>query len=552
MSSTFNLLDEKWIRVSLLDGTTDELSLLEVFTHARDIAAIHGELACQDVAVLRLILAIAHRTMGGPQDLKVWREYWITPGKLGKDATGYLESFRNRFDIRDATMPFFQVAGIHAKSGKTSGLESFILDVPNGAPFFTTRLGKGLEKMSWAEAARWLINIHAFDPSGIRTGAVGDPAASSGRGYPIGPGWAGQIGNLYVRGNNLEETLLRNTVVPLGDSNLRIDYSRDLPPWEDSPDTPVGSLDLQPTGPVSCYTWQTRRILLHGDDSGVTSVFIGNGDKATPQNRQLFEPMTSWRYSEPQSTKRKITTYMPRKLPTDQALWRGLPSIITGLTPPPISPKKKGASSVAPFFPPATVKFNEQLIQRRLLPKSGLLPIHAVGVQYGSQEAVVEELVDDELAVPSAILDEENIELAGRVRDAMELTEQVALLIKNFASNLARAAGGDPETQKAERLQASSTFYVTIDEAFPQWLASLDATDPLEAFLQWKEILRHTAWQLHEELAAAAPESAYAGRTDGRGRIDVGSALSIFRRSLGKVLPHSTDQSNNNEERSKS
>ncbi|WP_367277283.1 type I-E CRISPR-associated protein Cse1/CasA, partial [uncultured Actinomyces sp.] len=52
---SFNLLDEPWIRVTRLNGTPDEVSLLTVFREAADIAGIHGEIASQDVAILRLL-----------------------------------------------------------------------------------------------------------------------------------------------------------------------------------------------------------------------------------------------------------------------------------------------------------------------------------------------------------------------------------------------------------------------------------------------------------------------------------------------------------------
>ena len=213
MTQRFNLLDEPWIRVTRLDGAPDEVSLLALFQEATDIAGIHGEIASQDVAILRLLLAICHRTMDGPEDLDTWREYWEEPERLGRDASTYLERYRERFDLRDPDRPFFQVAGIHAASGKISGLESLIADVPNGNPFFTTRIAQGLESIGWAEAARWLVHVHAFDPSGIRTGAVGDPQVKGGKGYPIGPGWTGQIGTVTVAGESLEQTLLLNTVV---------------------------------------------------------------------------------------------------------------------------------------------------------------------------------------------------------------------------------------------------------------------------------------------------------------------------------------------------
>ena len=116
IAPSFNLLDEPWIRVIRLDGTSDEVSLLTVFREATDISGIHGEIASQDVAIQRLLLAICHRAMGGPEEMDVWEEYWDDPGKLGRDAAAYLEGYRDRFYLRHPEHPFFQVAGIHAPS----------------------------------------------------------------------------------------------------------------------------------------------------------------------------------------------------------------------------------------------------------------------------------------------------------------------------------------------------------------------------------------------------------------------------------------------------
>ena len=535
MSQHFNLLDEPWIRVTRLDGEADEVSLLTLFREAADIEGIHGEIASQDVAILRLLLAICHRTMDGPPDLATWREYWQTPGKLGTQACAYLERFRDRFDLRDPQRPFFQVAGIHAASGKTSGLESLIADVPNGNPFFTTRIGAGVESIGWAEAARWLVHVHAFDPSGIRSGAVGDPQVKGGKGYPIGPGWAGQIGVITTNDDSLERTLLLNTVVcAVTPGLIEVDPTHDLAPWEREPDGPAGSTSVQPTGPVSCYTWQTRRVLLHGDDARVTAPFLGNGDKATPQNRYLVEPMTAWRYSEPQTKKHGGTVYMPRKLETDRAFWRGLSSLVAQMSP---SVPVKHAGDVTRFRPPGVVAFYQELMRRRLVPKSGLLPVHATGIEYGAQEAVITELVDGALSLPAGLLDPDSKRLVTVVKDAMEEAEQTASALRNLAANLDRASGGSPNTAAAARDHAGAAFFQVIDEQFPRWLASLDGADPDAARDEWRRLLRREAHGQQRTLTSQVPDTAFAGRGDGADRMDVSKALFFFTRALNKAVP---------------
>jgi len=540
MTASFNLLDEPWIRVTRLDGAPDEVSLLSLFREATDIAGIHGEIASQDTAVLRLLLAICHRAMDGPEDLDVWEEYWQTPGSLGRDAVDHLERHRERFDLRDPERPFFQVAGIRTASGKLWGLKSLIADVPNNNPLFTTRIAEGLESIGWAEAARWLVHVHAFDPAGIRSGAVGDPLAKQGRSFPIGTGWAGQIGTVTVMGENLERTLLLNTVVCGELDGLNgVDPASDLAPWEREPDGPARTPAREPLGPVDCYTWQTRRVLLHGDDDGVTGLFLGNGDRATPQNRFLVEPMTAWRYSEPQSRKLKAPVYMPCKLPTDRAFWRGLSTLVAQLSP---KTTVKGAGEVTKYRSPGVVSFYQDLMYHEIVPASGLIPLHAVGIEYGSSESTVAELVDDVLSLPAGLLDPENRRLLAVVRGAMEETEKVATALWGLARDLDRARGGSPDTGKDAGRRAAAAFYQVIDEHFPRWLASLDQEDPDRAHARWCERLRSEALEQQEALASAVPDTAFAGRGEGKNRKDVGRALLFFRHALNKTVPAPAQQ----------
>ena len=255
MTQRFNLLDEPWIRVTRLDGAPDEVSLLALFQEATDIAGIHGEIASQDVAILRLLLAICHRTMDGPEDLDTWREYWEEPERLGRDASTYLERYRERFDLRDPDRPFFQVANIQ---GKVSPVSKMIIDTPKDLkrPLFTTRIGDGLESLSWSEAARWLIHVHAFDPAGLRSGALGDPRRNpNGTTPPNGPGWAGQLGTTYVTSNSLLKTMLLNVVPASFLPASIVDAETDVAPWElTAPTSQCSETSSSPTGPVYCLT----------------------------------------------------------------------------------------------------------------------------------------------------------------------------------------------------------------------------------------------------------------------------------------------------------
>ena len=61
MKAEFNLCEEPWILVMGQDCSVRELSLPEVLIHAHEYVRLSGEMPAQDVAVLRLLLAVLHR-----------------------------------------------------------------------------------------------------------------------------------------------------------------------------------------------------------------------------------------------------------------------------------------------------------------------------------------------------------------------------------------------------------------------------------------------------------------------------------------------------------
>ena len=531
MTRSFNLLDEPWIRVRDTGGVLREVSLLEVFQQSRTIAGIRGELASQDAAVLRLLLAILHRAIDGPESTEDWAAAWEDPDWVIEETLAYLEEHRDRFDLRGSSAPFFQVAELTTAKGVPSTLDAIIADVPNGEKLFTSRLAEGIEQISWAEGARWLLHAHAFDPSGIRSGAIGDPRVSGGRVYPQGTGWAGQLGLVIIQGANLFETLMLNLVAPgVGNDLAPVYGDEDLPPWEREPLGPgvEGSDRREPTGPVDCYTWQARRVRLVGDDDAVTGVFLCQGDRATPQNRGDVEPMSAWRYSEPQTKKFKVTVYMPRKHSPDRAFWRGLTGVVAQDKP------SNSGRSIPQWRIPANVSFFQLLMYEGRVPDGALIPLAAVGIEYGSQESTVQELVDDLVFVPSTVIDERKPEIELMVRDCIAAADQVALVLKNLASNLQRAAGNDDVD--AVRDDAGARFFLTVDRPFRTWLSGVSAEvdGPKKA---WMEELRTLAEDQASQMIASTSSTAFAGRPNGSKHLDAGLAEVWFRAGLKKAVP---------------
>jgi CRISPR system Cascade subunit CasA len=411
-----------------------------------------------------------------------------------------------------------------------SGLGKLIADVPPGHPYFTTRSGAGLDRVSWPEAARWLVHTQAYDISGIKSGAVGDPRVKGGRGYPIGTGWAGAIGGLLVEGETLWETLLLN-LIPQDSPEARFG-AQDRPAWEAAPTTPEESDDVaaRPFGPLDLYTWQSRRILLHGDDNGVTGVVLTNGDKITPQNRFPQEPMTAWRLSEAQmkAMGTKNPVYMPLAHLPERALWRGLESIL-----PQAAPRGGSRDGERRLAPGALVWAGSAIEKNRRL------RVRAIGMTYGTQNAVVTDIVEDRLALSAVLLSTDRPGLIDMVTATVRATEEAVRATGNLAADLVQAAGGtDERLVTGARSRAAERCYAGIDGPFRRWLASLGPeTDSDEARTAWYATARRTIASVADALVAEASPTAWTGRTVGGRHLSTPEADGRYRYALAKALP---------------
>ena len=548
----YNLLDEPWIPIRLLDGTITNVGLLELVERTSDIADLACELPTQNIAIQRLILAIAYR-VATPSNEQEWARQW-NEGAPTDRMLEYLEEWRDRFYLFGGRYPFMQVADLRTEKDAVSGLEKIIADVPNGEQFFTTRHGKALANISVAEAARWLIHSQAYDPSGIRSGAVGDSQVKGGKGYPIGPSWCGHLGIVWLKGENLDESLVLN-LVPSDSGNLRgVSTSTQWGgcTWEDDePETAERNdyslLDSSGTPrPISIprlLTWHSRRVRLVGDVSGVTGVVLALGDKLAPQQMQQYEPLSLWRYSMPQSKKFKQDVYMPRKFEAGRALWRNLPGALPEVTKIDGADKQKKDE----FFPSATLSFHyalEESLVKTDYPKR--MRIQAIGVTYGPQESTFEDIYFDELTLSVALMRADQPELAAQVDRQVRNTEEVAKHLGVFAANLARAAGesGDGAGDGA-RERAKQLFYARVDDPFRHWLADIDEeSKPSEIARVWERSLRAFAQETAAGLAASTPSAAIIGRyidRDKRVFLNVGTAENYFNSALNKLLPIQKD-----------
>lgn len=556
---SFNLMDRPWIPVTMLeDGERREMSIIEVFKFAGSIRSIDGDIPLQRFAICRLLIAVLYGCFGNDITAEEWKEDLLEHGVADPDVLQaileYCDEWRYSFDLFDDKAPFYQVACLHTAKNEISGLERLVLDVPSGEPFFTTRLGDGLKAISAAEAARWLVTMQAFDASGIKSGAVGDPRVKNGKGYPIGVAWSGHLGGYLVEGRNLWQTLILNYVGHDVFESGEIDaqWSDDAPIWERNPlashsaagfDQPIertGDTSFF-HGPATLMTWQSRRVLLAHDGETVTGVLVCNGDRLKPQNGHHYETMTGWRRSQTQerALKRPLV-YMPRKHDPSRALWRGLPTLTSG------TQKEKASNSGVDFLRPYSLKWLSGMRQEGTTP----IRLHAFGVEYGNNDAVIDAVVDDVLDLNLVVITSQNPQMAQMLQEAVDRTDRGIKALSRMATGIALAAG--LPTDSAQR-RALELGYTTFDSVFRQWLRGIERDDDFEHYsLQWCQTARKTLLHLSAQVAAQTSSRAIVGREvpigDGKSRhYSVAFSELQFRRDLNDIFGKQNSQEKGDE-----
>ena len=549
---SFNLVDEPWVRVRTLAGDAVELSLLDVFRHASSLDRLANDLPTQNFAILRILLAILQRSLVGWQDefeypSEAWGELWRSDELPLEEIEAYLHAWRHRFNLFDDEQPFMQVAGMVSQNGKTKDIRVLMGISENKPQLFPVKTLRGMESLSFAEAARWLIHAHAFDVAGIKTGVVGDRAAKAGKSSPRGTGWAGELGGYYLEGSTLAETLLLNLVLCDDcyddlDEWFSVD---DLPVWEQDQKTP-GDDERTPTGRADVFTWQSRRVRLIAEGDRVVGAVLTNGDKLDPNNQTHVETMTAWYRSQTQEKKLRLpVVYRPSLLRSDRAIWRGLTTILPQMNSEEDRCKAPGVVMWTGFL--VDVNGGEQLQQ------DYPLGIHAVGYEYGTQNAIVNELIDDALTVDAFLVSVKGQVAAAVAKRCMSNTgDAVEKVLARFVKRLKLAAGEDKELIESSTGSATAEAYFELDASFRAWLGSLEPdTNYAEAEEWWNRQASDMLQAMARQLAEDVGPDAVVGRKAKLGKeeewMSVGRAEQQFAYWLSKTLPYGSGQAERRE-----
>lgn len=500
-----DLVKAPWLAVSVA-GHQSTMSVEEVLLRSHEIDGLADPVLTVRVAELRqVLLPIVLDALGVPTSAGEWAGRWRAGRFDSALMVSYLEHHRHRFQLFDNDAPFAQVAGLASPTGevKSSSLLVPNMAAGNSVPLFSTRTEADPPDLSPTDALRWLLHTHCWDTAGIKTGAVGDERLRGGKVYgnPTGP--LGSLGVVVPTGRNLFETLLLNIrITPDGLA------PEDAPQWRRAPAGAVWS-ERSPRGVLDLMTWQSRRIrLIPTEGRGgevVRSVVITAGDRLLGSPQPDLEWHTLWRYTKAKTG--QPSELRPRRHRPGRAAWQGLDAL--------------RALDVE------TSDGETSQLLRQVGEFEGLgvldatypLGVDLVGIEYGTQSAVVEDLLQDRLPLPVVAL-RADTQVGEFVDEIAHLGGELVKAVDSLEGDVGRARGGElTPWDKGQR--ASTRLVHRLDRLARRALeAAQGQPDEVDALrVAWREKAFQLAREMGDELLTGLPASAHAGRksADARG-----------------------------------
>lgn len=534
--SSFNLIDEPWIDVTQTDGHENTVSVRQLFQGAPTLRYLCGESPTQVFAITRVLLAIVRRAVAwGDDPMRTWSNLWEQGTFDIEEIDAYLDAVHHRFDLLDTAVPFMQVATLRNSKGESNPLSKIVAttgSTRDGRALFTMQTGAGLERISFAAAARWLINCHAFDVGGNKTGDPDDPRTSNGKTHdnrsPAGSsswarttGWAGRLGGIIFESRNLFETLMLNTVAL--DRDGEGPSPSDLPVWEREQLTSGVRATPTPSGPCDLLTWQTRRIRLFSDGDAVTGVLVTHGDTIIdPKNMVNLEPMTSW--CEETDKRTRAHYYMPLRWSPDRAVWQGLESQLCDA-------QESRRALTADWI---AMALTEELIR-----PGHPIRAHAYGLDYPDlHRTTVGASIDDSVQFAVSLFAADS-EARGIASEAVRRTAAAVGALSDLAGALDRASGSrrSKPAYRAIRKRVKSEAYYQLSAEYRRWLPKLSESAGARKLDEWTSTVRELVTRMAEQLLAGTNPAALRGRMVGKRHFDAALAFELFHTRLRAALP---------------
>jgi CRISPR system Cascade subunit CasA len=528
--ASFDLIHQPWIPV-MVAGTRTDVSLMDAVTAAGEIDGLAADDPLEAAAVFRqVLLPVVIDALGMPASAADWARRWNDGSPDFAAARGYLTEHAACFDLFDEVRPFVQVAQLRTMADDTKPVSLLIPSIATGnnVPLFSSRTEADPPALTPAQAARAVLVAHSWDTAAIKSGADGDPRVSKGKTTGNPTGYLGQLGVVIPAGRTLAQTLALS--VPVSPQGLR---PGDRPQWRADPAGPAWR-QRAALGVLDLLTWQSRRIRLipKTDDSGdltISRVVLTAGDRLD-QIPQDLEPHTPWKQVD--KPKAGQAPQRPVRHVSGKDAWRGLDALLAIREP----------SDARVSAPNVLIQVSE-LIADGYLPPGLMLSVMIVGVAYGNQSAVVEDVISDQIPMPVSALIADG-SARSLLLDIAGQAEALRVAANRLGDDLRRSRGAEPVPwDKSQR--PGDVLIHQFTPAVTRILAGLRRNPDLveEADAAWRAEARRLAWQSAEEQLGSVPPEAFLGRSNGGRVFRLADAEAWFRRSVSKVLGASVPSS---------
>lgn len=535
----FNLLDEKWILVRKSDCTVDELSLTDALLKAHEYVELAGELPTQDVAVLRLMLAVLHTVFsryspqGEPSPLydsddaaERWKELWNAGRLPEKPIKEYLASVHDRFWLFHPERPFYQTEAAKIGTEYTaSKLNGAVSESGNKIRLFCGCTGVQKSELSYSEAARWLLYVNNYDDTSSKPKGKNLPSP--------GAGWLGKLGLITIRGNNLFETLVYNLILLNHKRNFSEVWGPECPAWEpDVPNTAERAEIPMPDNLSELYTLQYRRLWLNRDDNEKVIGYNLLGGDFFEKVDAFIEPMTVW--SKVKGNERAGEKFQPRRHDSSVQMWREF---------------SYAFETAEGSHIPGVVLWTKYI--KQMLPESRkLISFSIASVQYGDKDFFVNDVFSDSLTFHTDLITEIGEHWRAKITEEIEKCKKSAAALRDLAKDIELAAGSSEDTvlKRAVVERAREQYYYEIDLPFRNWLERIDPNWEIvseqeeQALREWRETAKRIALRIGQELVESAGTAAIVGRAvkdknDKERYYSAPDAYRYFKVKLNEIYP---------------
>lgn len=530
MTLKFNLVHDPWIKVLDMGNAVMEVSLSDLFRNATSYRRFAGESEPQDIAVMRVCLAVMYAALAqGVDDQQaaedLWESIWSVRQFPHRELLAYLDRWKDRFYLVHPTHPFYQRPCAAGGTGyNILKLNGNLCQSGDKVRFFTESLQDSTEGMLFPEAARWLIYLNAFDDNSGKPSSAysADCKARNKATESVGAGWLGRCGLVFLAGENLFQTLMLNFVLLMDGKEP---YGTEKPCWElDVPRDAERTTVPCPDNPAELYTFQSRRIILDLNDTGdrVVGYHTIGGDVFDPVNA-FIEPMTIWQAPLAEGNdSAKAPEFRPRTHRPQERFWRTMPGLLG---------RRLGSRRT---HVPGILTWVGMLSSHGILED---IPVHVrmVSVQYGDAKCfnVADTFSDGtcgEMRL-SALLSEAWRDM---ISETVSVTvDTLAGYVWQLGRNVAEAdgmeytrSGSSPAGSFAAAQQAA--FYDLAGREFRTWLSELDpgTQDCAQKGLDIKAACVDCARQMPSRIVGALSPQALFGRP-GR-KASVAGAVGMF------------------------